>query len=77
LGWYDAVSDGLARLIPPSEMLAWARVTGNVVTHDEYAILRDMGRAWSEAMNEELQYSRARKMDDDRAAAAKAGKRKG
>lgn len=67
------VKSGVAVRLPPSEMLAWANVTGNVVNPDEYAILRDMNAAWAAAMNDELTYSRT--VQAERDAAASKGKR--
>jgi len=73
LAWFNAVKDGAAIRLPPSELLAWARITGNVVSPDEYAILRDMNAAWVAAMNDEIAYSQTVKAERD----AAAGKSKG
>ena len=66
----------MAFRLTPSELLDWAAINGHVVSVDEYAILRDMGTAWADAMNEELRYSRERKAADDEATAASKGKGK-
>jgi hypothetical protein len=75
LTWADMVNSGVAVRLPPSEMLAWAKITGNVVNPDEYAILRDMNAAWAAAMNDELSYSRTVKAERDAAEAKGKGKR--
>lgn len=42
-----------------AEYLAWAEVTGRIVDPPEYAILRDMHKAWREAMTVELANNKA------------------
>lgn len=68
--WFDELSDGVPRKIdgvchpiPWTEFLAWASVTGRIVRHSEYAILRAMDRAYCVAMNEEYEAYRARQAD--------------
>jgi len=67
-GWYEQISnscvrivDGICRPIPPSEILAWIQLTGNIVWPSEYAILVKMDRAYCEEMNLELEANRARR----------------
>lgn len=53
------VSDGVYRLIPPSEFKAWFDLTKHVVYPREYAILTAMDVEYCTEMNKELESIRA------------------
>lgn len=64
--WYYDISDSIARVIDgrtvpisPDILIAWINLTRNVVSPDEYAILRAMDASYIEAMNVELEEFRA------------------
>lgn len=50
--------DGAYRLIPPSEWLAWRDITRELVHPGEFAILAAMDRAYSSAVNVEIEAGR-------------------
>lgn len=57
------VRDGVAERIPPTEYLAWAAMTGEIVYPWEYAILADMDVAFCDEMDKELADYRTRVED--------------
>ncbi|RUW55616.1 hypothetical protein EOA32_00945 [Mesorhizobium sp. M1A.F.Ca.ET.072.01.1.1] len=86
--WFFQISEGCQRIkdgvcvpIPPSEYIAWRAVTGEVLEHWEFDILRAMDAKYCAEMNIELEAYRERqrekqKVEADRAAqAAKKGRR--
>ena len=52
------IRDGVCYLIPPSEYLSWAQLTGNLVYSWEYGILMDMDKAFCSETNLELHSER-------------------
>ena len=65
-GWFfdidsriTRVDDGVCRLIPPTEWLAWQQLHGDLVYAWEYAILANMDRAYCGAVNVEIAAGRA------------------
>lgn len=80
--WYFEILDGFQGVvngepvpIPASEFSAWFALTGNVVSPDEYTILRRMDKARRAALAEEIEYHRAVARDEAEAASKKKGKR--
>lgn len=55
------VSDGAVNPIPYSEFLAWAQATGRIVWPSEYAILRQMDKAFCAMTAKEIEDYYARK----------------
>ena len=84
--WYFEVLDGFQGVvngepvpIPASEFAAWFALTGNVVSPEEYAILRRMDKARRAALAVEIEYHRAvaRDQAEKEAASKKKGGRRG
>lgn len=69
------VVEGVCGPIPPSEFLAWATLTDNIVYPWEYGILTAMDVAFCDETNKELADRRALDAENARLAAAKGGKR--
>lgn len=57
------VRDGVCEPVPPSEFLAWCRVTGTIFRPIEYDIFCAMDAAFCSAMNEELEALQIRKAE--------------
>lgn len=64
-GWYFDIDkrisrdvEGIYRLIPPSEWLAWRDITRDLVHPWEFAILAAMDRAYTGAVNVEIEAGR-------------------
>ncbi len=53
------IDDGVCKMIPPSEWLAWAQLTGNIVYSWEYDILAAMDSAYCAGVNGEIAAGRA------------------
>lgn len=75
LGGFRGVVDGEPVPIPPSEFKAWADLTGNVVSAEEYAILRQMDDARRAALSVEIEYHRAVARDKAEQASKQKSKR--
>lgn len=58
--------EDVCRPIPPTEYLAWATITGNIVYPEEYDILIAMDLAFCSEANKEILDRRARQADDAR-----------
>jgi hypothetical protein len=54
------IRDGVCAPIPPSEFVAWAQITGNIVTIREFEILSKMERAYCDETNLEIAAYRER-----------------
>ena len=50
--------DGACHPVPPSEWLAWARITGNIVRTWEFEALANMDVAYCATVNGELENRR-------------------
>lgn len=48
------IIDGQAQPIPPSEYIAWSKMTGNIVYPREYDILREMDFVYCQETNKEI-----------------------
>lgn len=71
--WYmDATSrvrrvvEGVCGPMPPSDWLAWAEITGNIVYRWEYDILAAMDVAFCDEMNKELEAKREAHQEEAR-----------
>lgn len=58
------IQDGFCRLIPPSEYLAWSKLTGNIVYPVEYDILKEMDAAFCTEMNKEFESVRTKQQEE-------------
>lgn len=58
------VLEGVCSPIPPSEWLAWQRLTGDVVYPWEYGILAAMDIAFCDELNTELEARRSAQQDE-------------
>lgn len=58
------IKDGHCYLIPPSEYLAWIRLTGNIVYPYEYDIMVDMDKAFCDETNKEFQSIRSKQEEE-------------
>lgn len=59
----DRSGDGFCRKITWADYLGWEKISGNIVTHDEYAILRAMDGAFVEEMTKEIQSELAKRRE--------------
>ena len=57
------IKEGICGRIPPSEYLAWSKLTGVEFSQDDYELLVEMDEAFCVAMNAELEERRP-KPDD-------------
>lgn len=63
-GSISRIHDGVCRLIPPSEFYAWSKLTGVLVSPEEYAILQTMDKAYCDETNKELQSLRTKREEE-------------
>lgn len=71
---FSRIADGVVSRIPPSEFLAWANITGNIVHVREYDILRAMDAEYCVQIQARLDNERKRRDEaaaQEREAAAK------
>jgi hypothetical protein len=69
--WFNQINNSVSRIdfngyycsIPPSEFLAWSKLTGNCLTPEEYDILRAMDGIFCKELNAEITSKRAREED--------------
>lgn len=57
------IKEGVCYLIPLSEYLSWAKITGNIVYSWEYDILMDMDAAYSRETNAEFEARREKERE--------------
>lgn len=55
--------NGVCEPIPPTEILAWSKLTGVVMNLKEVAIIRAMDKAYCSEMNIELSHYRERQIE--------------
>jgi hypothetical protein len=58
------IHDGVCKLIPPSEYLAWSALTGALITPEEYDILQAMDAVYCEETNKELKSQRMKREEE-------------
>lgn len=52
--------------LPPSEVLAWCKLTSYDLTEDEYEIISAMDSSFCKEINAEIEANRSRKMDEQK-----------
>lgn len=57
-------SEGHYKIIPPSEYVAWSKMTGNIVYPEEYDILRSMDEVFCIEANLELDSIKNRREEE-------------
>lgn len=70
--WFTDINNSVHRVdfngyycsIPPSEFLAWSKLTGNLIRSYEYDVLRAMDNAFCRELNNDITAERAK--EDDR-----------
>lgn len=82
--WYFSISGSLTRVLngichplPPSEVLAWVKMTETIVYPFEYDILREMDSVFCSEMNKELMDYQARQREQHQKELEASRKRKG
>lgn len=58
------IKDGICYMIPPSEYLAWCKLTGNIVYPVEYDILKSMDEVFCRETNLEIESVRSRQQEE-------------
>lgn len=71
------IRDGVCRLIPPSEYFAHFKMSGLLVSPEEYATLQAMDKAYCEETNKELRSLQAKREEEQRQAVADAKSKAG
>lgn len=68
--WYQDVNSSVSRtrdgyyfLIPPSEYLAWSKLTGNLINPTEYDILKAMDEAFCSEVNKEIKAKQEKSLE--------------
>lgn len=69
--WFNDINNSVSRIdfngyycsIPPSEFLAWSKLTGNCLTSEEYEILKAMDNIFCRELNAEITSKRAKEND--------------
>lgn len=72
--WFTALSNVIHRIdfngyyynLPPSEILAWCKLTGTEITENEYEIISAMDSSFCKELNAEIEANRSRKMDEQK-----------
>lgn len=72
--WFTRLSNVINRVdsngyyynLPPSEILAWCKLTGTDITEDEYEIISAMDSSFCKEINAEIEANRSRKMDEQK-----------
>lgn len=72
--WFTKLSNAIHRVdfngyyynLPPSEIIAWCKLTGVDINEGEYEIISAMDDSFCKELNAEIEANRSRKMDEQK-----------
>jgi hypothetical protein len=82
--WFNSLNNSISRiqkgvcyLMPPSEIMAWSELTGNIVYSEEYDIISSMDRSYCEETNKEFISMRSKQEEEQKRQVEEARNKKG